>query len=227
MPCSDIIVDANGHRVTCAFKGDLPLLAQDSQGKEFHIVLRGVRYSPSFEDTLVSVDQLWYSSHIDTRFRDLRHLHCTKSKSNGLDAHAPVWPAPWALHVGCGRSANQAANNAAGATCRHWSHTLPWARAKERHPCSRVPTPMCAPCPQTTSPQFSTAACTWAWDCSSASGDARQTRRATSRVHRRSPAPTACPRTGTGWHTLHRSTTPVTPVDWCTPTSRAPSSAPG
>ena len=69
VPCSDIIVDANGHRVTCAFKGDLPLLAQDTGGKEFRIMLRGVRYSPSFEDTLISVDQLWYSSDIDTRFR--------------------------------------------------------------------------------------------------------------------------------------------------------------
>ena len=45
LPCSDIIVDANGHQVTCAFKGDLPLLAQDAKGKEFQIVLRGVRYS--------------------------------------------------------------------------------------------------------------------------------------------------------------------------------------
>ena len=81
--CSDIIVDANGRKVTCPFKGDLPVLAQDSQGKEFRLVLRGVRYSPSFEDTLISVDQLWYSSSIDTRFRDMRHLLCTKSKSNG------------------------------------------------------------------------------------------------------------------------------------------------
>ena len=83
LPCSDIIVDANGRQVTCAFKGDLPLLAQDAQGKEFQIILRGVRYSPSFEDTLVSVDQLWYSSAIDTRFRDMRHLLCTKTLVDG------------------------------------------------------------------------------------------------------------------------------------------------
>ena len=81
--CSDIIVDANGRKVTCPFKGDLPVLAQDSQGKEFRLVLRGVRYSPSFEDTLISVDQLWYSSSIDTRFRDLRHLRCEKTLVNG------------------------------------------------------------------------------------------------------------------------------------------------
>ena len=83
VPCADVIVDANGHKVTCAYKGDLPLLALDSSEKEFRIVLRGVRYSPSFEDTLISVDQLWYASDIDTRFRDLRHLQCTKSQANG------------------------------------------------------------------------------------------------------------------------------------------------
>ena len=87
--------DANGRSVTCPFKGDLPLLAKDSLEKEFHIVLRGVRYSPSFEDTLISVDQLWYSSSIDTRFRDMRHLLCTKSKSNGL-----VLTLPFGRHRG-------------------------------------------------------------------------------------------------------------------------------
>ena len=91
VPCSDVIVDANGHSVTCGSKGDLPLLAKDSLGKEFHIVLRGVRYSLSFEDTLISVDQLWYSSAIDTRSRDMRHLLYTKSKSDGkVLAHFPL-----------------------------------------------------------------------------------------------------------------------------------------
>ena len=89
VPCADVIVDANGHKVTCAFKGDLPLLAQDSDGKEFRMVLRGVRYSPSFEDTLISVDQLWYASSIDTRFRDMRHLRCTKSQVNGKPLTLP------------------------------------------------------------------------------------------------------------------------------------------
>ena len=37
VPCSDVIVDANGRSVTCGSKGDLPLLAKDSLGKEFHI----------------------------------------------------------------------------------------------------------------------------------------------------------------------------------------------
>ena len=89
VPCADVIVDANGHKVTCPFKGDLPLLAQDSNGKEFRIVLRGVRYSSSFEDTLISVDQLWYASDIDTRFRDLRYLLCTKALVNGKPLTLP------------------------------------------------------------------------------------------------------------------------------------------
>ena len=77
--CSDVIVDANGRKVKCPHRGDLPLLVTDKSGKEYTILLRGVRYSPSFEDTLISVDQLWYASKIDARFRDLRQLSCTKT----------------------------------------------------------------------------------------------------------------------------------------------------
>lgn len=43
----------------------------DDRGREIKLIVRGVRYSPNFSDTLISVDQLWHDSRIDTTFRDV------------------------------------------------------------------------------------------------------------------------------------------------------------
>ena len=77
--CDDVVVDANGNEVECAKMGDLLVVVQDSRKREFRVWLRGVRYSPSFEDTLVSVDQLWFASRIDSVFRDVRALVCLQN----------------------------------------------------------------------------------------------------------------------------------------------------
>ena len=169
VPCADVIVDANGHKVTCAYKGDLPLLALDSSGKEFRIVLRGVRYSPSFEDTLISVDQLWYASDIDTRFRDLRHLQCTKSQANGKPLTLPFGRHRglymWNVAVAPPKAPTtpplqlQPRRHAAMGARALWGALL---RAAYTRP---APTPMCAPCPRMTSPPCYTAACTLDWAC--------------------------------------------------------------
>ena len=75
-PCNDVVVDANGNEVEISQMGDLLIVVQDARQREFRIWLRGVRHSPSFEDTLISVDQLWHTSRIDSVFRDVRSLVC-------------------------------------------------------------------------------------------------------------------------------------------------------
>ena len=77
--CDDVVVDANGNEVTCPKVGDLLVVARDSRKREFKIWLKGVRFSPTFEDTLISVDQLWSAAHIDAVFRDVRALVCTRN----------------------------------------------------------------------------------------------------------------------------------------------------
>ena len=77
--CNDVVVDANGNEVECTKVGDLLVAVRDSRQRELRVWLRGVRYSPSFEDTLISVDQLWHASRIDSVFRDTRSLVCTKN----------------------------------------------------------------------------------------------------------------------------------------------------
>ena len=77
--CHDVVVDANGNEVECAKMGDLLVVVRDSRKREFRVWLRGVRYSPSFEDTLISVDQLWFASRIDSVFRDVRSLVCLQN----------------------------------------------------------------------------------------------------------------------------------------------------
>ena len=51
--CDDVVVDANGNEVTCPKVGDLLVVARDSRKREFKIWLKGVRFSPTFEDTLI------------------------------------------------------------------------------------------------------------------------------------------------------------------------------
>ena len=77
--CNDVVVDANGNEVECTKVGDLLVVVRDVRQREFKVLLRGVRYSSSFEDTLISVDQLWHTAHIDSVFRDVRALVCLRN----------------------------------------------------------------------------------------------------------------------------------------------------
>ena len=77
--CHDVVVIGDGKEITCEWKGDLPCMLRDARGKELRFLVRGVRYSAEFEDTLLSVDQLWYTSAIDTVFRDVRSLVFTNN----------------------------------------------------------------------------------------------------------------------------------------------------
>ena len=63
--------------IACKQMGDMQLLTHDHRGQEFRFWLRGVRYSPDLEDSLVSVDQLWHTSTNDSVFRDVRSLIIT------------------------------------------------------------------------------------------------------------------------------------------------------
>ena len=72
--CFDTVVDASGKAIPCSHVGDLLLLVHDHRNRELRFWLKGVRYSPDLEDSLISVDQLWHTSKIDCVFRDVRSL---------------------------------------------------------------------------------------------------------------------------------------------------------
>ena len=67
-PSSQFTVAADGsrHRVTCV--GDLPIICRDRQGKMRRALIKDVRCIPTFEETLISVDQLWENSRVETKF---------------------------------------------------------------------------------------------------------------------------------------------------------------
>lgn len=83
--CNDTVVDAHGRRARCEVMGDLPIAVRDDRGQEFRLLLRGVRLAESFTDTLISVEQLWASSGIDTIFRNDRCFVFTRN----ADMHVP------------------------------------------------------------------------------------------------------------------------------------------
>ena len=78
--CHDSVTDASGNSIDCPWIGDLPISVLDSRGREIRMLLRGVRYSSAFEDTLLSVDQLWYGAKIDCVFRNVRQLIFTQNE---------------------------------------------------------------------------------------------------------------------------------------------------
>mmetsp|Transcript_32844 Transcript_32844/g.79785 ORF Transcript_32844/g.79785 Transcript_32844/m.79785 type:complete len:1719 (+) Transcript_32844:1464-6620(+) len=78
-PCNDVVIDAHGRQARCSTMGDLPLALRDSKGRELCLLLRGVRLAESFTETLLSVDQLWATSGIDTVFRNDRHFVFTRN----------------------------------------------------------------------------------------------------------------------------------------------------
>ena len=53
----------------------MPVLARDASGLVREFLIRDVRIVPNFAATLLSVEQLWENSRVDTVFRDERCLH--------------------------------------------------------------------------------------------------------------------------------------------------------
>ena len=72
--CNDTMtgIDGKPQKVTCI--GDLPALTRDHLGVWRRIVIRNVRCVPTFSDTLISVDQFWQDSQVDTIFNSTRCL---------------------------------------------------------------------------------------------------------------------------------------------------------
>ena len=73
-PCHDVVEDAIGNETRCEWIGDLPVAARDAAGREYQLLLRGVRHSDAFADTLVSVDQFWEAAKILPTFGDVKAL---------------------------------------------------------------------------------------------------------------------------------------------------------
>ena len=69
-PCSNRIMGID-HRVhDCPVIGDMPIFAKGSDGLEYQLLLRNVRHSPTFMDSLISINQLWRESKVDVIFKD-------------------------------------------------------------------------------------------------------------------------------------------------------------
>jgi hypothetical protein len=136
-PCNDTVIDAQGNTVVCAWVGDLRVVMLDHRNHEYCVTLRGVRYSPHFQDTLISVDQLWFSSGIDSVFRDVRRLVFTKNlmaDGNTLEVPFKRRDGMFKLAVGVCRETGSAAKLKSGihaATSRSHIEMLP---ANERLP---------------------------------------------------------------------------------------------
>ena len=73
-PCTDAVEDANGNSTHIDWVGDLPVAALSQDNVEYRVLLRGVRYSPTLADTLISIDQLWQTAKISSVFDDVRSL---------------------------------------------------------------------------------------------------------------------------------------------------------
>ena len=82
-PCNDTLtgVDGKPQKVSCI--GDLPALARDHLGVWRRIVILNVRCVPTFGETLLSVDQFWQDSKVDTIFNSTR---CIVVPSRGEEA---------------------------------------------------------------------------------------------------------------------------------------------
>ena len=74
-------------------EGDIKAL--DSNGLEFQLMLRNVRYAPKFKDTLISVGQLWEESKVDVTFKDICSLKTSCNKvfpfKKGKGAGLYIW----------------------------------------------------------------------------------------------------------------------------------------
>ena len=70
-PCSNRIMGVDHHPHKCESIGDLPVRARGDDGSEYHLLIRNVRYAPTFKDSLISINQLWLESKVDVTFKDL------------------------------------------------------------------------------------------------------------------------------------------------------------
>ena len=70
--CSDTMTGIDGKPQTVTCIGDLPALTRDHLGVWRRIVIKNVRCVPTFSDTLISVDQFWQDSQVDTIFNSTR-----------------------------------------------------------------------------------------------------------------------------------------------------------
>ena len=70
----ETIWDAGGTERRVTAIGDMPILAKASNGKVFGMTIKDVRIVEGFLYSLLSVDQLWANSKVDTVFRDVRSI---------------------------------------------------------------------------------------------------------------------------------------------------------
>ena len=71
---AETVWDAGGKPHLVSAIGDMPVVAKDSLGRSFRVLLRDVRIVDDYDYSLISVDQLWCNSRIDCVFRDVRSL---------------------------------------------------------------------------------------------------------------------------------------------------------
>ena len=83
-PCEDTFAGVDNVVHACDGIGDLPFAAVDSNGIAHRIVLRNVRCVSSFEDTLLSVDQLWEDSRVKVIFQGVNRLELPPDESGSI-----------------------------------------------------------------------------------------------------------------------------------------------
>ena len=64
----------------CLTLGDMPVLARGADGLEYSLLIKNVRYTPTFKDSLISINQLWLESKVDVTFKDVCALTTTCGK---------------------------------------------------------------------------------------------------------------------------------------------------
>eukprot|EP00966_Prymnesium_polylepis_P069098 1605457-Prymnesium_polylepis.1 len=57
----------------------MPVFARTAAGSLIRLAFTNVRCVPTFQYTLLSVDQIWAEQRVDARFADLRHLQLPES----------------------------------------------------------------------------------------------------------------------------------------------------
>ena len=70
-PCSNRIMGIDHQPHDCVSLGDMPIRARGEDGYEYHLVIKNVRYAPTFKDSLISINQLWLESKVDVSFKDV------------------------------------------------------------------------------------------------------------------------------------------------------------
>ena len=67
-PCRDRISGVDQVEHACPLIGDLPVRALGNDRKEYRLLIRNVRHTPSVADSLISVSQLWSEGGVDVSF---------------------------------------------------------------------------------------------------------------------------------------------------------------